>query len=158
MNDMQKGKKKSHAFSIILVMVVLMLVGSIILYTGGLTVQFNPVQENLNLSIGFSGSGSARVLETEVTSIIEGAMNTVDGVSNVQATTNAGNDTTPNGARIVKAFVPLAEQFGYVTVLRTLSSGRATSTMSFHHYAEVPPAMAKDIVERSGYRMLSDDE
>ena len=91
MNDMQKGKKKSHAFSIILVMVVLMLVGSIILYTGGLTVQFNPVQENLNLSIGFSGSGSARVLETEVTSIIEGAMNTVDGVSNVQATTNAGN-------------------------------------------------------------------
>ena len=61
-------------------------------------------------------------------------------------------------ARIVKAFVPLAEQFGYVTVLRTLSSGRATSTMSFDHYAEVPPAMAKDIVEKSGYRFISDDE
>ena len=90
MNDMQKGKK-SHAFSIILVMVVLMLVGAIILYTGQLTVQFDPVQENLNLSIGFSGTGSARVLETEVTSIIEGAMNTVDGVSNVQATTNSGS-------------------------------------------------------------------
>ena len=67
-------------------------------------------------------------------------------------------DSTTNGARIVKAFVPLSEQFGYVTVLRTLSSGRATSTMSFHHYAEVPPAMAKDIIEKSGYRMLSDDE
>ena len=67
-------------------------------------------------------------------------------------------DSSASGARIVKAFVPLSEQFGYVTVLRTLSSGRATSTMSFDHYAEVPPAMAKDIVEKSGYRFTSDDE
>ena len=66
-------------------------------------------------------------------------------------------DSTANGARVVKAFVPLAEQFGYVTVLRTLSSGRATSTMSFDHYAEVPAAMAKDIIEKSGYK-VSDDE
>ena len=66
-------------------------------------------------------------------------------------------DSTANGARIVKAFVPLSEQFGYVTVLRTLSSGRATSTMTFDHYAEVPAALAKDIVEKSGYR-ASDDE
>ena len=67
-------------------------------------------------------------------------------------------DTTPNGARVVKAFVPLAEQFGYVTVLRTLSSGRATSTMSFDHYAEVPAAMAKDVIEKSGYKGSDDDE
>ena len=68
-------------------------------------------------------------------------------------------DSTANGARIVKAFVPLAEQFGYVTILRTLSSGRATSTMSFDHYAEVPAAIAKDIIEKSGYsRMHFDDE
>ena len=67
-------------------------------------------------------------------------------------------DTTSNGARIVKAFVPLSEQFGYVTVLRTLSSGRATSTMTFDHYAEVPSAMAKDIVEKSGYTMADDEE
>ena len=66
-------------------------------------------------------------------------------------------DTTANGARIIKAFVPLAEQFGYVTVLRTLSSGRATSTMSFDHYSEVPANLAKDIIEKSGYR-VSDDE
>ncbi len=66
-------------------------------------------------------------------------------------------DTTANGARIIKAFVPLAEQFGYVTVLRTLSSGRATSTMSFDHYAEVPGNLAKDIIEKSGYK-VSDDE
>ena len=66
-------------------------------------------------------------------------------------------DTTANGARIIKAFVPLSEQFGYVTVLRTLSSGRATSTMSFDHYSEVPASLAKDIVEKSGYK-VSDDE
>ncbi len=67
-------------------------------------------------------------------------------------------DSTANGARIVKAFVPLSEQFGYVTVLRTLSSGRATSTMTFDHYAEVPASLAKDIIEKSGYRVPSDDE
>ena len=66
-------------------------------------------------------------------------------------------DSTANGARIVRAFVPLAEQFGYVTILRTLSSGRATSTMSFDHYAEVPANLAKDIIEKSGYK-ADDDE
>jgi len=60
-------------------------------------------------------------------------------------------DSTANGARIIKAFVPLAEQFGYVTVLRTLSSGRATCTMTFDHYEQVPAAMAKDIIEKNGY-------
>ena len=59
-------------------------------------------------------------------------------------------DSTANGARIIKAFVPLAEQFGYVTVLRTLSSGRATSTMTFDHYEQVPGSMTKDIVEKHG--------
>ena len=66
-------------------------------------------------------------------------------------------DSTANGARIIRAFVPLAEQFGYVTILRTLSSGRATSTMSFDHYSEVPANLAKDIIENSGYK-ASDDE
>ena len=66
-------------------------------------------------------------------------------------------DSTANGARIVKAYVPLSEQFGYVTVLRTLSSGRATSTMTFDHYAEVPANLAKDIVEKSGYRVTDDE-
>ena len=69
-------------------------------------------------------------------------------------------DSTANGARVINAFVPLSEQFGYVTVLRTLSSGRATSTMTFDHYSEVPAAMAKDIIEKSGYsaHLQSDDE
>ena len=62
------------------------------------------------------------------------------------------------GARIVKAYVPLSEQFGYVTILRTISSGRATSTMSFDHYAEVPANLAKEVIEKSGYKLNDDDE
>ena len=62
------------------------------------------------------------------------------------------------GARIVKAYVPLAEQFGYVTILRTISSGRATSTMSFDHYAEVPANLAKEVIEKSGYKPLDDED
>jgi elongation factor G len=51
------------------------------------------------------------------------------------------------GARVIKAKVPLAEKFGYVTVLRTLTSGRATSTMEFSHYDAVPDNIAKEIIE-----------
>jgi elongation factor G len=53
------------------------------------------------------------------------------------------------GARVIKAKVPLAEKFGYVTVLRTISSGRATSTMEFSHYEETPEGIAKEIVEKA---------
>ena len=51
------------------------------------------------------------------------------------------------GARVIKATVPLSEIFGYVTVLRTLSSGRATSSMEFSHYEEVPRLMAIKVLE-----------
>lgn len=54
---------------------------------------------------------------------------------------------TRAGARVIKAKVPLAEQFGYITVLRTLSSGRASSTMEFFNYAEVPSLLSKEILE-----------
>lgn len=67
-------------------------------------------------------------------------------------------DSTSTGARVIKAFVPLSEQFGYVTVLRTLSSGRATSTMAFDHYAEVSNSLAKEIIEKSGYKSADEDE
>ncbi|MCF0172177.1 MAG: elongation factor G [Bacteroidales bacterium] len=63
-----------------------------------------------------------------------------------------------NNARIIKANVPLSEQFGYVTVLRTLSSGRATSTMEFSHYAEVPPSIAKEVIEKQGRRSSADED
>jgi len=51
-------------------------------------------------------------------------------------------------ARVILANVPLAEMFGYVTVLRTLSSGRATSTMEFSHFEEVPPALSAEVIEK----------
>ncbi|MCY1632941.1 elongation factor G [Marinifilum sp. D737] len=54
-----------------------------------------------------------------------------------------------HGARVVNAKVPLAEQFGYVTVLRTLSSGRANSSMEFSHFEEVPKGIAKEVVENA---------
>jgi len=56
---------------------------------------------------------------------------------------------TRGGARVIKAKVPLSEQFGYVTVLRTISSGRATSTMEFSNYEQVPDSIAKAIVEKA---------
>ncbi len=52
------------------------------------------------------------------------------------------------GARVIKAKVPLAEQFGYVTVLRTLTSGRASSTMEFSHYEGMPDNLSKEILEK----------
>lgn len=57
-----------------------------------------------------------------------------------------GMESSRTGARIVKAKVPLAETFGYVTALRTISSGRATSSMEFSHYAEVSTSIAKEVV------------
>ncbi len=58
------------------------------------------------------------------------------------------------GSRVVKAKVPLAEKFGYVTVLRTITSGRATSTMEFSHYDEVPALIANRIVETTKGKIL----
>ena len=52
-----------------------------------------------------------------------------------------------SGAKVIKAHVPLSEMFGYVTTLRTLSSGRATSTMEFSHYAETPSNISESVIE-----------
>ena len=57
-----------------------------------------------------------------------------------------GMETSRSGARVVKAKAPLAEMFGYVTALRTITSGRATSTMSFSHYAEVSASIARNVL------------
>ncbi|MCL4129570.1 UNVERIFIED_CONTAM: hypothetical protein GTU68_033449 [Idotea baltica] len=54
-----------------------------------------------------------------------------------------------NNAQIIKAKVPLSEMFGYVTSLRTITSGRATSTMEFSHYAEAPSGIVAEIVAKS---------
>jgi elongation factor G len=52
------------------------------------------------------------------------------------------------GAQVIKATVPLSEMFGYVTALRTISSGRATSTMEFSHYAETPKNIADEVIAK----------
>ena len=51
-----------------------------------------------------------------------------------------------SGSKVIKATVPLSEMFGYVTTLRTLSSGRATSTMEFSHYAETPSNISEEVI------------
>jgi elongation factor G len=53
------------------------------------------------------------------------------------------------GTQIVRAFVPLAEMFGYVTDLRSMTQGRASSSMEFSHYAEVPRSIADELVQKN---------
>ena len=52
-----------------------------------------------------------------------------------------------NGIKVVDAFVPLSEMFGYATVLRSLSQGRANYSMQFDHYEKVPAKMVEDIIK-----------
>ena len=60
-----------------------------------------------------------------------------------------GMESNKSGARIIKAKVPLSEMFGYVTALRTISSGRATSTMEFSHYETLSMSIARQVVEEA---------
>jgi elongation factor G len=62
---------------------------------------------------------------------------------------------TRNGAQVIKAIVPLSEMFGYVTQLRTITSGRATSTMEFDHYAEAPRNVQEDVIAKSKGKVKS---
>ena len=69
----------------------------------------------------------------------------VQGDLNSRRAQITGLDVQP-GAQVLKADVPLAQMFGYVNSLRSMSQGRANYTMQFSHYAEVPEAAAKGIV------------
>ena len=80
----------------------------------------------------------------------EESMGDVIGDLNKRRGQVEGMDSSRTGARIVKAKVPLSEMFGYVTALRTITSGRATSSMEFSHYAEVSTTLAKQVVEAAG--------
>ncbi len=77
----------------------------------------------------------------------EESMGDVIGDLNKRRGQVEGMESHRNGARIVKAKVPLSEMFGYVTDLRTITSGRATSTMTFSNYAEVSASIAKQVLE-----------
>ena len=76
----------------------------------------------------------------------EESMGDVIGDMNKRRGQVEGMETSRSGARIVKATAPLAEMFGYVTALRTITSGRATSTMSFSHYAQVSHSIAEKVL------------
>ena len=60
-----------------------------------------------------------------------------------------GQETRAGGAIAIQADVPLSEMFGYVTQLRTITSGRASSTMEFSHFAPVPKSIADDVIEKA---------
>ena len=64
-----------------------------------------------------------------------------------------GMEASRSGARVVKAMVPLAEMFGYVTALRTITSGRATSSMQYDHHAPVSSSIAKEVLKEQGGRV-----
>ena len=64
-----------------------------------------------------------------------------------------GMESCRSGARIVKAKVPLAEMFGYVTALRTITSGRATSSMTYHHHAPLSSSIARAVLEEINGRV-----
>lgn len=76
----------------------------------------------------------------------EESMGDVIGDLNKRRGQVEGMESNRSGARVVKAKAPLAEMFGYVTTLRTITSGRATSTMTFSHYAEVSSSIAKQVL------------
>ena len=64
-----------------------------------------------------------------------------------------GMESTRSGARIVKALVPLSEMFGYVTALRTITSGRATSSMQYHHHSPLSASIARQVLEEINGRV-----
>ena len=86
------------------------------------------------------------ILKVEVVTPEE-SMGDVIGDLNKRRGQVEGMDNARSGARIVKATVPLAEMFGYVTALRTITSGRATSSMQYDHHAPVSNSIAKAVLE-----------
>lgn len=85
------------------------------------------------------------IMDIEVATPEENMGDVVGDLNRRRGQVNSMSDRS--GAKIIKANVPLSEMFGYVTTLRTLSSGRATSTMEFSHYAETPSSIADKVIE-----------
>ena len=80
-------------------------------------------------------------------------MGAVIGALNKRRGQVEGMESSRSGARIVKAKVPLAEMFGYVTALRTITSGRATSSMTYHHHAPLSSSIARAVLEEINGRV-----
>jgi len=86
------------------------------------------------------------IMKLEVVTPEENMGDIVGDLNRRRGQVNAMDDRS--GAKVVKANVPLSEMFGYVTTLRTLSSGRATSSMEFSHYAQCPNNIAEEVIEK----------
>ena len=117
---------------------------------------FHPVDSDslsfeLAAKMGFKASAKAAravimepIMKLEVLTPEENMGDIVGDLNRRRGQVNNMDDRA--GAKVVKAEVPLSEMFGYVTSLRTLSSGRATSTMEFSHYAETPSNISETVI------------
>ena len=117
---------------------------------------FHPVDSDslsfeLAAKLGFKESAKAAkavimepIMKLEALTPEENMGDIVGDLNRRRGQVNAMDDRA--GAKVVKALVPLSEMFGYVTSLRTLSSGRATSTMEFSHYAETPSHISEAVI------------
>lgn len=120
---------------------------------------FHPVDSDalsfeLAAKMGYKESGRAAgavilepIMKLEVITPEENMGDIVGDLNRRRGQVNDMSDR--NGAKVIKAFVPLAEMFGYVTTLRTLSSGRATSTMEFDHYEETPANISEAVIKKA---------
>ena len=108
----------------------------------------------LAAKMGFKESGRAAkavimepIMKLEVVTPEEYMGDIVGDLNRRRGTVNGMDDR--NNAKVIKAFVPLSEMFGYVTSLRTLSSGRATSSMEFEKYEAAPNNVAEDVIAKA---------
>ena len=118
---------------------------------------FHPVDSDalsfeLAAKLGYKESARAAkavilepIMKLEVLTPEENMGDIVGDLNRRRGQVNAMDDRA--GSKVVKASVPLSEMFGYVTSLRTLSSGRATSTMEFSHYAETPSNISEEVIK-----------
>ena len=118
---------------------------------------FHPVDSDalsfeLAAKIGYKAAAKAAgavilepIMKLEVLTPAENMGDVVGDLNRRRGQVNDMSDRA--GAKVIKAQVPLSEMFGYVTTLRTLSSGRATSTMEFSHYAEPPSNISESVIE-----------
>ncbi len=120
---------------------------------------FHPVDSDalsfeLAAKLGYKAAAKAAgavilepIMKLEVVTPEENMGDIVGDLNRRRGQVNAMDDR--NGAKVVKANVPLSEMFGYVTTLRTLSSGRATSTMEFSHYDKTPSHISEEVIKKA---------
>ncbi len=120
---------------------------------------FHPVDSDalsfeLAAKLGYKAAAKAAgavilepIMKMDVVTPEENMGDIVGDLNRRRGQVNAMDDRA--GAKVVKADVPLSEMFGYVTTLRTLSSGRATSTMEFSHYAQTPSNISEEVITKA---------